>query len=61
LGATENSFFTLSTSSCPASPFKWASRAMEVLIGIALKTVSNYLDHINPTTIDDAFKPEANS
>lgn len=28
---------------------------MEVLIGIALKTVSNYLDHFNPTEIDAAF------
>ena len=36
-----------------------APQAMEVLIGVALKTVSNYLDHINPTPIDDAFKAEA--
>lgn len=32
---------------------------MEVLIGIALKTLSNYLDHFNPTEIDPAFKAEA--
>jgi len=32
---------------------------MEVLIGVALKTISNYLDHLNPTTIDAAFQPEA--
>jgi uncharacterized peroxidase-related enzyme len=38
-----------------------APQAMEVLVGVALKTISNYLDHINPTTIDDAFKGEANS
>jgi len=28
---------------------------MELLLGIALKTISNYLDHICPTTIDQAF------
>ncbi|MBY0453219.1 MAG: carboxymuconolactone decarboxylase family protein [Bdellovibrionaceae bacterium] len=32
---------------------------MEVLVGIALKTVSNYLDHLNPTPIDEAFAAEA--
>jgi uncharacterized peroxidase-related enzyme len=32
---------------------------MEILIGIALKTVSNYLDHFNPTELDAAFKAEA--
>lgn len=36
-----------------------APAMMEVLIGVALKTISNYLDHLNPTTIDDAFKAEA--
>lgn len=36
-----------------------ASTMMEVLVGVALKTISNYLDHLNPTTIDDAFKGEA--
>jgi len=25
---------------------------MEVLVGVALKTISNYLDHLNPTPID---------
>jgi hypothetical protein len=29
---------------------------MEVLMGIALKTISNYLDHFNPTELDAAFK-----
>jgi uncharacterized peroxidase-related enzyme len=32
---------------------------MEVLVGIALKTISNYLDHLNPTPIDAAFAAEA--
>ncbi|MBX9767021.1 MAG: carboxymuconolactone decarboxylase family protein [Bdellovibrionales bacterium] len=32
---------------------------MEVIIGIALKTVSNYIDHINPVEIDGGFKAEA--
>jgi len=32
---------------------------MEVIIGVALKTVSNYIDHLNPVTIDAGFKSEA--
>ncbi len=32
---------------------------MEVLVGIALKTISNYLDHLNPTPIEAAFANEA--
>jgi hypothetical protein len=28
---------------------------MELLIGIALKTISNYLEHISPAPIDEAF------
>ena len=32
---------------------------MEVLVGIALKTISNYLDHLNPTPIEAAFASEA--
>jgi uncharacterized peroxidase-related enzyme len=31
----------------------------EVLIGIALKTISNYADHLSPVQIDDAFMGEA--
>ena len=31
----------------------------EVLIGVALKTMSNYLDHISPTELDPAFQSEA--
>jgi hypothetical protein len=33
----------------------------EVLIGVALKTVSNYLDHISPAPLDDAFKGESSN
>jgi hypothetical protein len=32
---------------------------MELLLGIALKTVSNYLDHISPTPLDQAFAEES--
>lgn len=32
---------------------------MEVLVGIALKTISNYLDHLNPTPIEPQFQAEA--
>ena len=32
---------------------------MEVIIGVALKTVSNYIDHLNPVEIDAGFKSEA--
>jgi uncharacterized peroxidase-related enzyme len=32
---------------------------MELLIGIALKTISNYLDHISPAPIDQAFAAES--
>lgn len=31
----------------------------EVLIGIALKTISNYTHHLSPVEIDSAFKAEA--
>jgi uncharacterized peroxidase-related enzyme len=31
---------------------------LEVLIGVALKTMSNYLDHISPTELDQAFQSE---
>ena len=34
-------------------------QVLEVLMGIALKTVSNYLDHIAPTELDRAFQAEA--
>lgn len=33
-------------------------QVMEVLLGVALKTISNYLDHISATTIDAAFSAE---
>ncbi len=32
---------------------------MEVIVGVALKTVSNYIDHLNPVEIDQAFSAEA--
>jgi hypothetical protein len=31
-----------------------------VLVGVALKTISNYLDHLTPMSIDVAFQAEAN-
>jgi len=31
---------------------------LEILIGVALKTMSNYLDHISPTELDQAFQAE---
>ena len=31
---------------------------LEVLMGVALKTMSNYLDHISPTELDPAFRAE---
>jgi uncharacterized peroxidase-related enzyme len=34
-------------------------QVMELLLGIALKTVSNYLDHISPAPIDPVFAAEA--
>jgi uncharacterized peroxidase-related enzyme len=34
-------------------------QVLEVLIGVALKTMSNYLDHISHTELDPAFKSEA--
>jgi uncharacterized peroxidase-related enzyme len=36
-----------------------APQVMEVLLGVALKTISNYLDHLNPTPLDAAFAAEA--
>ena len=30
-------------------------QVMELLLGVALKTISNYLDHLSPTKIDAAF------
>ena len=32
---------------------------MEVIMGVALKTVGNYIDHLNPVEIDAGFKSEA--
>jgi uncharacterized peroxidase-related enzyme len=36
-------------------------QVMELLLGIALKTISNYLDHISPTPLDQAFAGEADN
>jgi AhpD family alkylhydroperoxidase len=33
-------------------------QVMELLVGIALKTISNYLDHISPIPVDQAFEAE---
>ena len=33
-------------------------QVLEVLIGVALKTMSNYSDHISPTELDQAFQSE---
>jgi alkylhydroperoxidase family enzyme len=33
-------------------------QVMEVLLGVALKTISNYLDRISPTPLDQAFEAE---
>lgn len=34
-------------------------QVLDVLIGVALKTISNYTHHISPVDIDTAFQPEA--
>ncbi|CAN5692929.1 carboxymuconolactone decarboxylase family protein [soil metagenome] len=34
-------------------------QVLEVLIGVALKTMSNYVDHISATELDPAFQAEA--
>jgi uncharacterized peroxidase-related enzyme len=33
-------------------------QVMELLMGVALKTISNYLDHLNPAPLDAAFASE---
>jgi len=33
-------------------------QVMELLLGIALKTISNYLDHLSPAPLDQAFAAE---
>jgi len=35
-------------------------QVMELLLGIALKTISNYLDHISPTPLDHVFAGKSN-
>jgi alkylhydroperoxidase family enzyme len=34
-------------------------QVIEFLLGIALKTISNYLDHISPAPVDQAFAAES--
>ncbi|HEY2467745.1 MAG TPA: carboxymuconolactone decarboxylase family protein [Terracidiphilus sp.] len=34
-------------------------QVMELLVGIALKTISNYLDHLSPVPVDEAFAAES--
>ena len=34
-------------------------QVMELLVGIALKTISNYLDHLSPVPVDQAFAAES--
>ena len=34
------------------------NQVMELLLGVALKTISNYLDHLNPAPLDAAFAGE---
>lgn len=34
-------------------------QVMELLLGIALKTISNYLDHISPAPVDASFAAES--
>ena len=31
-------------------------QVMEILLGVAVKTISNYLDHISPIDVDPAFR-----
>jgi hypothetical protein len=31
----------------------------ETLVGVAIETMSNYLDHLNPISIDPVFRAEA--
>jgi hypothetical protein len=35
------------------------AHVMEILLGVALKTIATYLDHISPAVIDDALAAEA--
>ena len=32
---------------------------MEILLGVALKAILTYVDHISPAVIDDVFAAEA--
>ena len=41
-----------------AAGYTSKEQVMELLLGIALKTISNCLDHISPTPLDPAFVAE---
>ena len=56
---TERGYVSESTKSRFLAAGYSATAMMELLVGVALKTISNYLDHLNPTAIDEAFRPEA--
>lgn len=36
-----------------------ASQALEVILGVAMKTMSNYVNHLVNTPVDEAFQPQA--
>mgnify|MGYP002785947432 FL=1 len=36
-----------------------AQQALEVVLGVGMKTLSNYTNHIAGTPLDDAFRPAA--
>ncbi len=35
------------------------AQILEVLVGVTMKTLSNYVNHLAATPLDDAFKPQA--
>jgi len=35
-------------------------QVMELLVGIALKTIGNYLEHFSPVPLDQGFAAEGN-
>lgn len=35
------------------------TQMLEVVVGVGMKTISNYIDHLNPVEIDAGFKAEA--
>jgi len=41
---------------CSASPECAPEQIIEILLGVAVKTISNYLDHISAIEVDPAFR-----